>query len=1580
MAKGTVRLTPCRPTGSNRPTVLHQGTTRVASGLGAASSLPHRRVPVVLALYLFFMVLLWEGQEPQRASEFWRALLLIRCGDVHLNPGPAQVKSRKEFWRMGSVCDMDFFPLMSFRGWHQHRQNDPKRLNGGFANVRTLSVAVEVATDGSIASSGLDKIELIKHRMRESNLYYLALAETRMDESGQIDCGDGFLLLFHNKEGWKGRGGVGIMLSPAARKAWLKGGERVYCHPSGRVMSCSILLGGKEGLWHVLAGYGPANSHGRPVLEVQSERMDYFQALDDTIKKVVRSGDFYVLAADMNCRVGRRAVAEDGFRSILGRYGLGRRNAAGRFMLDFCSQRQLAVANSFYEHDVDHTATWHHPCFKLPAVLDYMLVREQHRQFVEDVRAFPGLDISSDHTLVILRLVARPLVGFRGCHANVKREGRLPRIELSWPADSEQWSSFRSSVRSELSKPTVAEGANMGLMCDLVRECAENTLGTSTGGTRGQWRIGREKELDALSQARSAAWRALRSQKRTRSSKSASAARAKYKHIATQTRLEVKSMVNVWWSEQLERVEHEANTHNSRALFNDVKDLMNFVGLESSRKALAMDADAMRTDLTEHFTKVLSIQRPVNWEAVRSAPSYTCSVDWSSPSKAAIRVSLFDLRDHRGCGLDGVPTELLKAADLATTPSDDPNNEGGLVVAIIHRALCQWFSPDCSSTIVLPESWLQAVMIALFKNKGDRGDLDNWRGIWLLSVCSKICSKLLNNRLRELGEMIFGDQNCGFRAFRGCPDDTFTIRRILEEIRSTYQEGLSPEMDPGLYALFADLAKAFDSVPRDVLWYLLEVKLGIPSHIVRLIKEFHEGLRVRVLFRGALGDPFPTGAGVRQGCIKAPTLWNIYFHFVMECWRHRYSQAFGEEGGVPLRTTVGIPFESRARVLGRFGLSVQIRDVIYADDTALLEPGWSRFVRATQLLDQVISEWGGELSLKKTEWMWICGVGGPGGGADPGDSELFLRGRALNRVEVFPYLGSLVGSSPSLGVDEDITRRISLASNAMGRLKLVWSSDILTRATKSSVLLVLVASTLLWGAESWPVTDSRIHRLRVFWGSCVRRALGISYARMWKDHISYERMYQMLSVDDIWVMWERKIATWLGHVSRMDPERYPSVAMFGHIPHRVAPAAGAPRTGTHRLWVATARRVLKDMGMQLPSWRRHAEDRTLWRACSRTLGGKSLPPQFCAILKRDTQDEKPFHCHYCDWTGKTQNVLTRHERRYHSDVMPAAMPASPPPPCHWGKRCRQPRHGPQLASPPAVSTRVAGDGKGKKDEAAFSRMVRLGDSVCPYCERSFSTRGGLTQHMKLAHSGTGVCHICGVKIAERYLTQHLSRCEEKQAGRELKTVEAQQKRRKRKMQKIPAADAVQQKRLNRKRQKVTAPAPTSDPPEVEEVPHNPSARRKRMASEAVETKQDHPALKRRPRELGNCRICGHQFTACYLPRHEAACKNREDVEGDEGFECTICHGKYASMQTLSKHRSTCKGLSCPHCGTRMDSSRHVANHVIHCPQNPGRPQFAYDPVAQPYYCSCGTHFTCSSSLSRHQKLRGCGGGGGGDVT
>ena len=117
--------------------------------------------------------------------------------------------------------------------------------------------------------------------------------------------------------------------------------------------------------------------------------------------------------------------------------------------------------------------------------------------------------------------------------------------------------------------------------------------------------------------------------------------------------------------------------------------------------------------------------------------------------------------------------------------------------------------------------WKNDVVVPIPK-KGDLQRCDNWRGISLLDVVGKVFARVIQERLQVIAESLLPESQCGFRKGRGCCDMIFVARQLLEKAR---------EHKDDLSTLFVDLRKAYDSVPREALWRVLE-RCDVPPRML----------------------------------------------------------------------------------------------------------------------------------------------------------------------------------------------------------------------------------------------------------------------------------------------------------------------------------------------------------------------------------------------------------------------------------------------------------------------------------------------------------------------------------------------------------------------------------------------------------------------------------------------------------------------------------------------------------------------------------------------------------------------------
>ena len=186
--------------------------------------------------------------------------------------------------------------------------------------------------------------------------------------------------------------------------------------------------------------------------------------------------------------------------------------------------------------------------------------------------------------------------------------------------------------------------------------------------------------------------------------------------------------------------------------------------------------------------------------------------------------------------------------------------------ALHHPSSVQFFPKTAGLQLNCPQEFKDAMIVTIFK-KGDRTQCGNYRGISLLSTAGKVLAKILLARLQQVASKILPESQSGFRARRSTIDPIFTLRQLQEK---------SIEQQRPLYMVFIDFTKAFDTIDRELLWKLLE-HYGCPDIVVKIIREFHDGMQATVLVDGDTTEPFPVCHGVIKAgmCIGTNLIWSL---------------------------------------------------------------------------------------------------------------------------------------------------------------------------------------------------------------------------------------------------------------------------------------------------------------------------------------------------------------------------------------------------------------------------------------------------------------------------------------------------------------------------------------------------------------------------------------------------------------------------------------------------------------------------------------------------------------------------------
>lgn len=609
-------------------------------------------------------------------------------------------------------------------------------------------------------------------------------------------------------------------------------------------------------------------------------------------------------------------------------------------------------------------------------------------------------------------------------------------------------------------------------------------------------------------------------------------------------------------------MEEAARIHDTRKLYRLLREangkacLKGSDTLKESDGRVISDEDRMLERWKEHFDDLLNHPPPSSFpDEVMQAwsqlphPRYS-GVSEEPPTINEVSCAIRSLKGGRAAGEDSIPPEVIKAG-------------GAAMERWMHRLICVVWEKER-----VPADWQKAVVLPMHK-KGDTSVCGNYRGISLIDVTCKVFTAVLLNRFRSERDPRIRPQQAGFRPGRGCVDQIFTLRHILEQ-RSKYQQKT--------YICFIDFKAAFDSIHRDSLWTLMSSD-GVPPKLLRLMQEYYSSTSATVRLKGQESTDFEVKTGVRQGCILSPPLFNYVVDYTL-------SSALREHRGVAV------------------GENDYITDLDYADDVALLAESERDLQAALDRIHMVAEGVGLKINPKKTKCL-VAPAGTP--------CSLSLNGEQIEQVDRFVYLGSTF--TDDLSCTHEVHCRIGKASSAFNQLYgPLWSRGEISITTKKRVYEAVVRSVLLYGAESWTLSTVEERALSAFDHICMRRILGVSYL----DRVSNLDIRERIGIrlPAAYMIQERRMR-WFGHVLRRENTFIAQLALRAHPPRTWR----RPQGGQRKTWVDKLKddvATLSGPGIHgLRRWNSQwldltatdAADRRLWRAMVRDTVEASLGRQ-----------------------------------------------------------------------------------------------------------------------------------------------------------------------------------------------------------------------------------------------------------------------------------------------------------------------------------------------------------------------------------
>uniref|UniRef100_A0A8I6YAQ5 Reverse transcriptase domain-containing protein n=1 Tax=Hordeum vulgare subsp. vulgare TaxID=112509 RepID=A0A8I6YAQ5_HORVV len=789
----------------------------------------------------------------------------------------------------------------------------------------------------------------------------------------------------------------------------------------------------------VLSAYAPQVGHN------ESTKREFWEGLEDLVRRVP-IGEKLFIGGDLNGHVG---TSNTSFERVHGGFGYGIRNQEGEDVLSFALAYDMVVANTLSRKRESHLVTFNSGLHS--SQIDFVLSRREDRRACIDCKAIPGESVVPQHKLVVADLRFRIRVQW-------DKRAKVARTKW-WKLKGETSQAFRERVIKE---GPWEEGGDANLMWTSMATFLRKVAVEEFGVTKGSRREAKDTwwwndEVQKVIREKKDYFRCLYLDRSAANMEKYKVAKKAAKRAVSEAR----GRAHEDLYQRLNTKEGERDIYKmAKIRERKTRDVGEVKCIKDRDDQLLVKDEAIKRRWRDYFDNLYNGE--VDSSTIELGDSFedTSMCFVRRIQECEVKEALKRMKVGKAMGPDGIPIEVWRGLGD---------------IAIVW--LTKLFNLNFRSN-KMPEEWRRSISVPIFRNKGDAQSCTNYCGIKLMSHTMKLWERVIEHRLRRLTSVT--KNQFGFMPGRSTMEAIFLVRQLMERYR---------EQKKDLHMVFIDLEKAYDNIPRNVMWWALE-KHKVPIKYITLIKDMYGNVVTSVRISDGDTDDFSIRIGLHQGSALSPYLFDLVMDEVTR----------DIQGDIPWC-------------------------MLFADDVVLVHDSRTGVNRKLELWRRTLESKGFRLSRTKIEYM-RCSFSA----TRHEDGEVRLGGQVVPERDTFRYLGSMLQKDGD--IDEDMVHRIKAGWMKWHQASRVLCDKRVPQKLKGRFYRTAIRHAMLYGAECWPTKRRHIQQLGVAEMRMFRWICG--HTR--KDRVRNDDIRERLGVPLIEEKLVQHRLRWFGHIQQRPPK------------------------------------------------------------------------------------------------------------------------------------------------------------------------------------------------------------------------------------------------------------------------------------------------------------------------------------------------------------------------------------------------------------------------------------------------------------